>query len=184
MTTASITSRSSVALYAVLMLVACTSEPRSATSAVGVTPATVATPTVAAVKTGPVRVRLPDVTIQKLTNARVRLREHGFAILVKDYHGGFSDLFDPGTVVREWPRGDSAREGRRITLFVVPEPSGSSDGGCTPGHTPCLPLGPADYNCYGGGAGGPYTDPGVTYTVTGSDPYGLDGYDNDGLGCE
>jgi hypothetical protein len=65
--------------------------------------------------------------------------------------------------------------------------TGSSAGGgpnCTPGYSPCLPLGPSDYDCYGGGGDGPaYTKPGVVYRVTGSDPYRLDGNGN-GLGCE
>lgn len=63
---------------------------------------------------------------------------------------------------------------------------GGGGGGqhCTPGYSPCLPLGPSDYDCYGGGGNGPaYTKPGVVYHVSGSDPYGLDS-DNDGLGCE
>jgi hypothetical protein len=65
--------------------------------------------------------------------------------------------------------------------------SGGSDGGggnCTPGYSPCLPEGPSDYDCSGGSGNGPaYTEPGVVYTVTGSDPYGLDA-DGDGSGCE
>jgi hypothetical protein len=78
---------------------------------------------------------------------------------------------------------------------TVPAPAGSSGGGaaggsggggsgCTPGYSPCLPdHGGADYDCYGGGGNGPYyTKPGVTYTVTGSDPYGLDG-NGDGIAC-
>jgi hypothetical protein len=68
-----------------------------------------------------------------------------------------------------------------------PPPDGGGGGGgatCTPGYSPCLPVGPSDYDCFGGGGNGPaYTKPGVTYRVTGSDPYGLDG-DNDGFGCE
>jgi hypothetical protein len=61
---------------------------------------------------------------------------------------------------------------------------GGGGGDCTPGYSPCLPIGPSDYDCYGGGGDGPaYTQPGVTYQVTGSDPYRLDS-DNDGLGCE
>lgn len=56
-------------------------------------------------------------------------------------------------------------------------------GDCTSGYSPC--LSPAsDYDCAGGSGDGPaYTKPGITYTVTGSDPYGLDS-DNDGAGCE
>jgi hypothetical protein len=78
----------------------------------------------------------------------------------------------------------------------APAPSGSSGsgaaggsgggggGGCTPGYSPCLvDHGGADYDCAGGGGNGPYyTEPGVTYTVTGSDPYGLDG-NGDGTAC-
>ena len=40
----------------------------------------------------------------------------------------------------------------------------------------------ADYECYGGGGNGPYTQPGVTYTVTGSDLYHLDA-NHDGKAC-
>jgi Ca2+-binding RTX toxin-like protein len=70
----------------------------------------------------------------------------------------------------------------------APPPSGGGGGGggggCTPGYSPCLPLGPSDYDCSGGDGNGPaYTQPGVVYRVTGSDPYGLDA-DNDGFGCE
>jgi Ca2+-binding RTX toxin-like protein len=61
---------------------------------------------------------------------------------------------------------------------------GGGGGRCTPGYSPCLPLGPSDYDCYGGGGNGPaYTEPGVVYRVTGSDPYDLD-RNNDGFGCE
>jgi hypothetical protein len=50
---------------------------------------------------------------------------------------------------------------------------------------PCLVYqGGADYDCYGGSGDGPYhTKLGVVYTVTASDPYGVDA-GNDGKGCE
>jgi hypothetical protein len=55
-----------------------------------------------------------------------------------------------------------------------------SDGGCTPGYSPCLPPA-SDYDCQGGSGDGPeYTG---QVSVTGSDPYGLD-TDSDGTGCE
>jgi flagellar hook assembly protein FlgD len=56
---------------------------------------------------------------------------------------------------------------------------------CTPGYSPCLvDHGGEDYDCAGGSGNGPYyTEPGVVYTVTGLDPYGLDANGN-GLGCE
>ena len=61
---------------------------------------------------------------------------------------------------------------------------GGGGGSCTPGYRPCLIYHGGAYDCYGGGGNGPYyTAPGVVYTVTGSDPYGLDA-DNDGRGCE
>ena len=62
--------------------------------------------------------------------------------------------------------------------------SGPGSGSCTPGYSPCLiDHAGADYDCYGGGGNGPYfTQPGVTYAVTGSDPYGLDG-NHDGRAC-
>jgi hypothetical protein len=60
------------------------------------------------------------------------------------------------------------------------EGGGGGGGGgadCTPGYDPCIPPGP-DVDCRGGGGNGPrYVDGPVT--VTGSDPYGLDG-NNDG----
>ena len=67
----------------------------------------------------------------------------------------------------------------------APPPSGGGggDSNCTPGYSPCIPQG-SDVDCFGGSGNGPrYTRPGVTYSVTGSDPYALDA-DNDGLGCE
>lgn len=72
------------------------------------------------------------------------------------------------------------------TRDVSPVVTHGGDGdNCTPGYDPCLvDHGGADYDCYGGSGDGPYyTEPGVVYTVTGSDPYGLDA-DNDGRGCE
>jgi hypothetical protein len=88
---------------------------------------------------------------------------------------------------------------RTLTVQCLPDVSGtathahSSGGGggggggssCTPGYSPCLVYhGGADYDCAGGSGDGPYyTKPGVVYSVTGSDPYGLDS-DNDGRGCE
>jgi hypothetical protein len=54
---------------------------------------------------------------------------------------------------------------------------------CTSGYSPCIRPG-TDVDCWGGSGNGPrYTKPYTTYTVRGSDPYGLDA-DNDGRGCE
>jgi hypothetical protein len=72
-----------------------------------------------------------------------------------------------------------------VSRVVVNQPPAPPPSNCTPGYAPCLVYhGGADYDCYGGSGNGPYyTAPGVTYRVTGYDPYGLDS-DNDGYGCE
>jgi|KBSSwiStaDraftv2_1062776.scaffolds.fasta_scaffold378976_1 hypothetical protein len=80
---------------------------------------------------------------------------------------------------------DDSRSGSGSTSG--PDDSGTASGlvDCTPGYTPCLPYNAgADYDCSGGSGNGPYyTVPGAVYTVSGSDPYGLDANGN-GLGCE
>jgi endonuclease YncB( thermonuclease family) len=86
---------------------------------------------------------------------------------------------------RSHDRGLWGRCAEEPPLSPSPSPQGTPPPNCTSGYSPCLPLGPSDYDCAGGEGNGPaYTEPGVTYQVTGSDPYGLDGSDNDGLGCE
>ena len=47
--------------------------------------------------------------------------------------------------------------------------------GCHPSYTPCVPNSSKDLNC---------KDVGKKVTIIGPDEYGLDGNDNDGLGCE
>jgi hypothetical protein len=83
--------------------------------------------------------------------------------------------------------GTDVHSGRTIRLAISkgPKPQPSPQPNCSSGYSPCLVFhGGADYDCYGGSGNGPYyTEPGVVYTVSGSDPYGLDA-DNDGLGCE
>jgi Ca2+-binding RTX toxin-like protein len=86
-----------------------------------------------------------------------------------------------------------AGDGKLTSCEKQPETTTSGGGGgggggdqnCTRGYSPCLVYhGGADYDCAGGSGDGPYyTKPGVTYQVTGSDPYGLNA-DGDGLGCE
>jgi hypothetical protein len=83
--------------------------------------------------------------------------------------------------------GTEVRPGRTIRLVISKgqKPQPSPQPNCTSGYSPCLLYhGGADYDCYGGEGNGPYyTEPGVVYTVSGSDPYGLDA-DNNGSGCE
>jgi beta-lactam-binding protein with PASTA domain len=83
--------------------------------------------------------------------------------------------------------GRSVEEGTKVTIKVAKAPPPPTTNpppqNCTAGYSPCLPPA-SDYDCAGGSGNGPaYTEPGVTYRVTGSDPYGLDS-DNDGYGCE
>jgi hypothetical protein len=91
-----------------------------------------------------------------------------------------------GTVIEQSPSpGTRMKPGSVVTLILAkaaPAPPPATTN-CTEGYSPCLPPA-SDYDCYGGSGNGPaYTDPGVVYDVTGSDPYDLDS-DSDGYGCE
>jgi hypothetical protein len=140
--------------------------------------------------------RIPNVVGKDVDAATRILGNAGFDVHVQKQ--GSSAPKDQ--VLTESPAGGTqSHSGRTVSLTIAkplpkpPAPSGggggtSSGGGgggnCTPGYSPCLPLGPSDYDCAGGSGDGPaYTKSGVVYKVSGSDPYGLDA-DNDGMGCE
>lgn len=53
---------------------------------------------------------------------------------------------------------------------------------CDPNYTPCVPIA-SDVDCAGGKGNGPAYVRGPVYVI-GTDIYGLDGKDNDGIGCE
>jgi hypothetical protein len=53
---------------------------------------------------------------------------------------------------------------------------------CDPNYDPCVPI-DSDVDCAGGMGNGPSYVAGPV-RVIGSDPYGLDGKDDDGIGCE
>ena len=73
--------------------------------------------------------------------------------------------------------------GTTVTLFVAKAPSPPPPTGpCSPHYSGCVPIA-SDVDCLGGGGDGPAYVSGPVY-VTDSDVYGLDGYDNDGVGCE
>lgn len=74
----------------------------------------------------------------------------------------------------------TAAAARPVASSTSP-PSSAAAQDCTPGYSPCIPLGP-DVDCAGGSGNGPRYVQGPVY-VTGSDPYGLDA-DHDGVGCE
>lgn len=171
-----------IALPALLILFACTSEPNSSTGPTGTTGATgptgatgtVTGATGASGTTGPDRVRLPDVTFHRVTSAQQRLRALGFKTQVKERFDALTVDFRLGVVQDQRPGAGEVRKGRTVTLFKLPA--------CTPGYSDCLPPA-SDYDCWGGTGDGPEYVYGLIY-VTGSDPYGLDGNDNDGRGCE
>jgi hypothetical protein len=109
----------------------------------------------------------------------------GYRVTLPDTSGKYRVV-----VAREGLTNDSCGANvSRPDMYIKPSPPGGGDDepspNCTPGYSPCLAYhGGADYDCYGGSGDGPYyTAPGVVYSVTGSDPYGLDA-DNDGRGCE
>ncbi len=125
--------------------------------------------------------KIPNVVGKTLANARRALEKAGFEI-GKVTQQTLSQA--KGTMISQSPAaGTSARPGRAVSL-VTAKPAPQPSSNCTPGYSPCLPLGPTDYDCYGGsGNGRADTNPGVTYRVTGYDRYDLES-DNDGDGCE
>jgi hypothetical protein len=125
-------------------------------------------------KLAPDLVRLPDVRLRNVAQARLRLRERGFKVRIIERYEVFTFTFKQGVVTDQRPDPGLIHEGRTVTLIVLPS--------CTPGYSKCLP--PAiDYDCAGGTGDGPEYVSGPVY-VSGFDPYELDGYDNDGIGCE
>lgn len=70
-----------------------------------------------------------------------------------------------------------------ISQPVVPLASVPAKGGCDPNYSgACVPIS-SDVDCAGGSGNGPDYVAGPVYVV-GEDIYGLDGNDNDGVGCE
>jgi len=56
-----------------------------------------------------------------------------------------------------------------------PDPAPQPGGGCDPNYSGCVPISSADLDC---------ADVGFSVQIIGVDIHGLDGNDNDGLGCE
>jgi hypothetical protein len=126
---------------------------------------------------------VPYVIGLSQAKATSKLKNAGYNVVVNKQESSQTS----GTVISVDPTAGTDRlPGKSVTIFVAkapPTPTPPSPH-CTDGYSPCLPVGPSDYDCYGGSGNGPaYTAPGVTYRVTGYDPYGLDA-DNDGYGCE
>jgi hypothetical protein len=127
---------------------------------------------------------VPNVVGLVQQSAMSQLRDAGYKVVVVKQESSRS----PGTVISITPSAGSEQlPGKTVKIVVAKKPAAPPPpppSNCTPGYSPCLPEGPSDYDCAGGSGNGPaYTKPGVTYRVTGSDPYGLDS-DGDGYGCE
>jgi hypothetical protein len=65
---------------------------------------------------------------------------------------------------------------------TVPPAAASPASDCDPNYTPCVPI-DSDVDCAGGSGNGPSYVRGPVQVI-GTDIYGLDGNDNDGVGCE
>jgi PASTA domain-containing protein len=130
------------------------------------------------------RVAVPRVVGKRLENAKDALRRDDLRVsVVRKY----SSKPSATVLSQSISAGTEVRTHRTIRLVISkgPKPQPSPQPNCTSGYSPCLVYhGGADYDCYGGSGNGPYyTEPGVVYTVSGSDPYDLDA-DNNGSGCE
>lgn len=127
--------------------------------------------------------KVPGVSGLSASAARSRLEKAGYEVIITKQ----TSSAPAGSVLGTNPPAGSERLPGKTVVLLVAKPAPApppSQSNCTPGYSPCLPEGPSDYDCYGGDGNGPaYTEPGVTYHVSGYDPYGLDS-DNDGLGCE
>lgn len=75
-----------------------------------------------------------------------------------------------------------------VTVTVPPPPRiaapapAPAPGGCDPNYSGCVPIA-SDVDCAGGSGNGPAYVTGPVQVI-GTDIYGLDGNDNDGVGCE
>jgi hypothetical protein len=124
--------------------------------------------------------KVPHVVGLSEENAKSKLKAAGYKVSITKQ----TSSQPAGTVISSSPSGGSELLPGKTVKLVVAKAAPPPTNNCTPGYSPCLPLGPSDYDCYGGSGNGPaYTKPGITYRVTGSDPYDLDA-DGDGLGCE
>jgi PASTA domain-containing protein len=131
---------------------------------------------------------VPDVHGFRLERARRILRSKGFRVQVVKGSGGILGAFiDPGRVVRTRPGEFATRRPGSIVTVVVkraPPPAPEPDPvGCHSAYSGCVPIA-SDVDCAGGSGDGPAYVNGPVYLKGSYDPYDLDGYDNDGIGCE
>jgi hypothetical protein len=167
-----------VATIAVLVLAACGEDEPGLTDAPTSSPESIVqiTPESPEPSPKPETVRVPRFIGMKLREARSLARDRGLQleVITKAY------LNPRSTVFGQRPAPHSPRQPGAVVRvsLSLPEPSPVME--CQ-GYSPCIEPGP-DVDCAGGSGDGPrYVDGPIT--VTGTDPYGLDG-DSNGVGCE
>src|SRR5207244_1707151 len=96
--------------------------------------------------------KVPNVVGKMAEAARTMLRQHHYKVKMTQQ----TSSRKAGTVIAERPAGGTrVKPGGLITLVVAKAAPAPPPSNCTPGYSPCLPLGPSDYDCYGGGGNGP-----------------------------
>src|SRR3954469_3396268 len=118
--------------------------------------------------------KVPGVSGLSASVARTRLKRAGYNVVITKQ----TSSAPAGSVIGTNPGAGSERLPGKTVVLLVAKPAPApppSQSNCTPGYSPCLREGPSDYDCSGGSGDGPaYTEPGVTYRVSGYDPYELD----------
>jgi hypothetical protein len=136
---------------------------------------------------------VPRLVGMKAGQARTALSRHGLRWTVS-YKS--TNRFAPGTVISQSGKaGAEVRPGARVALVIAeapppppttapPPPTTSAPRNCDPAYPGvCLHQGIGDYDCAGGSGNGPNYVEGPVRVLP-PDPFDLDGYDNDGIGCE
>jgi hypothetical protein len=127
--------------------------------------------------------RVPNVEGLSLNAAKLRLRNSPFSIGWTTKRVSSSRV---NTVLTQHPSpGTQAMPGREVNLVVAkpkPKPKPPNDG-CSPYYVECVPIA-SDVDCAGGTGDGPVYVYGPIHLKGSYDPYGLDGYPYNGVGCE
>jgi beta-lactam-binding protein with PASTA domain len=131
----------------------------------------------------PDKVAVPRLVGLTLAEARQALRRAGLRLHTGVYFGEAFEITSvrqvvstrpPGTVLRQSIAPHTqVRVGREVRVVLAR----AAPGPCDDSYPDvCIPLYPPDLDCPQVGY--------VNIRVVGSDPHDLDGYDNDGVGCE
>jgi PASTA domain len=125
----------------------------------------------------PETVQVPDVVGKQFSAARRIVKRADLQLNKRRKPSGRPE----GTVIKQTPSAGAERAPDSFVRVVVAKPKPPPPPMDCQGYSPCIPPGP-DVDCAGGTGDGPRYVSGPV-TITGSDPYGLDG-DGDGVGCE